>query len=48
MLGAAKMNVLHWHLTDDQGFGLQSNAVPKLALGTTEGGLVYSHADVKR
>jgi hexosaminidase len=29
-MAAVKMNVLHWHLTDDQGFRIQSKTFPKL------------------
>ena len=29
-MAAAKLNVLHWHLTDDQGWRLESSAYPKL------------------
>ncbi|MEP7346129.1 MAG: family 20 glycosylhydrolase, partial [Gemmatimonadaceae bacterium] len=34
-MAAVKLNVLHWHLTDDQGFRVQSKRYPKLqALGS--------------
>lgn len=29
-MAAAKLNVLHWHLTDDQGWRIESQAYPKL------------------
>ena len=29
-MAAAKLNVLHWHLTDDQGWRIESKAYPKL------------------
>jgi hexosaminidase len=29
-MAAVKMNVLHWHLTDDQGFRVESKSFPKL------------------
>jgi len=30
-MAAVKMNVLHWHLSDDQGFRVESKVFPKLA-----------------
>lgn len=37
-LAAVKMNVLHWHLSDDQGFRVESKKYPKLhELGTADG-----------
>jgi hexosaminidase len=45
-----KLNVLHWHLTDDQAFpGPQSDAYPQLTLGAMQAPSrthVYSKADV--
>jgi hexosaminidase len=29
-MAAVKMNVLHWHLTEDQGFRVESKKFPKL------------------
>ena len=29
-MAAVKMNVLHWHLTEDQGFRVESKKYPKL------------------
>ncbi|HEY0383998.1 MAG TPA: family 20 glycosylhydrolase [Candidatus Elarobacter sp.] len=38
-----KLNVFHWHLTDDQAWRLQSSRYP----GLTAGGPSYSRADVR-
>jgi len=45
-MAAVKLNVLHWHLTDDQGFRIESKLFPKLhELGSD--GFFYSQAQVK-
>jgi hexosaminidase len=45
-MAAVKLNVFHWHLTEDQGFRMQSLVFPKLtALGSD--GLFYTQADAK-
>jgi hexosaminidase len=45
-LAAVKMNVLHLHLSDDQGFRLQSREFPKLQdLGSD--GMYYSQAEMR-
>ena len=45
-LAAVKMNVFHWHLTDDQGFRIESKTHPKLhELGSD--GLYYTHEQIK-
>jgi hexosaminidase len=36
-MAAMKMNVLHWHLSDDQGFRVESRAFPKLHQLGSEG-----------
>jgi hexosaminidase len=36
-MAAVKMNVLHWHLSDDQGFRMESRAFPKLHQLASEG-----------
>ena len=36
-MAAVKMNVLHWHLSDDQGFRVESKKFPKLAGEGSEG-----------
>lgn len=45
-MAAVKLNVFHWHLTEDQGFRMQSRIYPKL---TTIGsdGLFYTQQDAK-
>ena len=45
---ASKMNVLHWHLSDDQAFSVSLPGAPELAArgGALEGKLIYSRDDV--
>jgi hexosaminidase len=45
-LAAVKMNVLHWHLTEDQGFRVESRRFPKLHQKGSDG-LFYSQEQVK-
>lgn len=45
-MAAVKMNVLHWHLSEDQGFRVESKIYPKLhQLGSD--GLYYTQAQIK-
>ncbi|MBS1872621.1 MAG: family 20 glycosylhydrolase [Acidobacteria bacterium] len=45
-MGAVKMNVYHWHLSDDQGFRVESKRYPKLtSLGSD--GHFYTQAQVR-
>ncbi|MBF9238181.1 family 20 glycosylhydrolase [Hymenobacter sp. BT683] len=45
-MAAVKLNVLHWHLTDDQGFRVESKVLPRLhQVGGADG--YYTQADVK-
>ncbi len=45
-LAAVKMNVLHWHLTEDQGFRVESRAFPRLQkLGSD--GLFYTQEEIR-
>ncbi len=44
-MAAAKLNVLHWHLSDDQGFRVESRLFP--LLHTASGGGYYTAADVR-
>jgi hexosaminidase len=45
-MASVKMNVFHWHLTDDQGFRIASNKHPKLhELGSD--GNYYTHAQIR-
>ena len=45
-MAVAKLNVLHWHLSDDQGFRIESRRYPRLhQLGSD--GLYYTQADVR-
>ena len=45
---ASKLNVLHWHLSDDQAFSVSLPGAPELAAkgGALDGKLVYSRDDV--
>lgn len=45
-MAAAKLNVLHWHLTDDQAWRLESLSYPKLHQLASQG-QYYRQADVK-
>jgi len=45
-MAAVKMNVLHWHLSDDQGFRVESKTFPKLA-GMGSEGHYYTQAEVR-
>jgi hexosaminidase len=40
-MAAVKLNVFHWHLSEDQGFRIESKAFPKLA-GLGSDGLFYT------
>ncbi|HEX8336154.1 MAG TPA: family 20 glycosylhydrolase, partial [Pyrinomonadaceae bacterium] len=45
-MAAVKLNVLHWHLTEDQGFRVESKVFPKLhQLGSD--GLFYTQDEVR-
>ncbi|MBN1939673.1 MAG: family 20 glycosylhydrolase [Candidatus Aminicenantes bacterium] len=45
-MAAVKMNVLHWHLTEDQGFRVESKLFPGLhQLGSD--GLYYTQAEIR-
>ncbi len=41
-----KMNVLHWHLSDDQGFRAESKVFPKLT-GMGSEGMFYTQAEIR-
>jgi hexosaminidase len=45
-MAGAKLNVLHWHLTDDQGWRVESKAYPKLHKLASDG-QYYSHEQIK-
>jgi hexosaminidase len=45
-MAAVKLNVLHWHLTEDQGFRVESRRFPKLH-GQGSDGLYYTQEQVK-
>lgn len=45
-MAAVKMNVLHWHLSDDQGFRAESKKFPKLT-GMGSQGLYYSQEEIR-
>lgn len=46
-MAAVKLNVLHWHLSDDQGFRVESKRYPRLQnLGS--GGSYYTQAQVRQ
>jgi hexosaminidase len=43
---AVKFNVLHWHLSDDQGFRVESKKFPKFQQMSSEG-MYYSQEEIK-
>jgi hexosaminidase len=45
-MAAVKMNVLHWHLSDDQGFRVESLIYPRLH-GIASGGDYYTQAQIR-
>ncbi|HKB67551.1 MAG TPA: family 20 glycosylhydrolase [Pyrinomonadaceae bacterium] len=45
-MAAVKLNVFHWHLTEDQGFRVESKKFPKLHLMGSDG-LYYSQDQVR-
>ena len=45
-LAAVKMNVLHWHLSDDQGFRVESKTFPKLT-GMGSDGQHYTQDEIR-
>ncbi len=45
-MAAVKLNVFHWHLTDDQGFRIESRVFPKLT-GLGSDGLFYTQDDAR-
>ena len=45
-LAAVKMNVLHWHLSDDQGFRAESKVFPKLT-GDGSDGMYYTQGEIR-
>lgn len=45
-MASVKMNVFHWHLTDDQGFRVESKIYPKLQEFASDGQF-YTHEQIK-
>src|SRR6266498_543708 len=45
-MAAVKLNVLHWHLTEDQGFRVESKKFPKLHLMGSDG-LYYTQDQIR-
>lgn len=45
-LAAVKMNVFHWHLTEDQGFRVESKRLPRLHTYGSDG-LYYTQEEIK-
>ena len=45
-MAAVKMNVLHWHLSDDQGFRVESLVYPRLH-GVASGGDYYTQEQIR-
>jgi hexosaminidase len=45
-MAGVKMNVLHWHLSDDQGFRVESKKFPKLTQAGSDG-MFYTQAEIR-
>ena len=45
-MAAVKLNVLHWHLSDDQGFRIESKKYPRLQKYGSDG-MYYTQAEVR-
>jgi hexosaminidase len=45
-MAAVKLNVLHWHLTDDQGFRVETKKYPKLHLMGSDG-MFYTQEQIR-
>ncbi|HSY90373.1 MAG TPA: family 20 glycosylhydrolase [Candidatus Binatus sp.] len=45
-MAAVKLNVLHWHLSDDQGFRVESKVFPKLT-GAGSDGMFYTREEIR-
>ncbi len=45
-MAAVKLNVLHWHLTEDQGFRIESKKLPELHLKGSDG-LFYTQEQIR-
>jgi len=45
-MAAVKLNVMHWHLSEDQGFRVECNTFPQLHLQGSDG-LYYTQAQIK-
>ncbi len=45
-MATVKLNVLHWHLTDDQGFRVESQVFPKLHEAGSDG-MFYTQAEIR-
>ena len=45
-MAAVKLNVLHWHLSDDQGFRVESKVFPKLT-GMGSDGMFYTQEEIR-
>ena len=41
-MAAVKLNVLHWHLTEDQGFRVESKKLPELAQARVRRAFLYA------
>ena len=47
-MAAVKLNVLHWHLTEDQGFRVESKKFPELHLQGSDGLFLHAGRNSRR